>query len=159
MTLVGAVRVRNIKNAMEIDDQKKKVLDFIKSKRLAVLSTLGTHGFPEAAVVGISELEDLSLIFGTFNTFRKYKNIKTNPRVALVIGWDNHITLQYEGIATELTGDEKKKAEQVHIHKLPNSQKFAELPEQCYFKVKPTWIRYTDYSNESVYVDVFEITF
>lgn len=141
-----------------MDEQKKKVLNFIKSQQLAVLSTVALDGFPEAAVVGISELDDLSLIFGTFNTYRKYKNLKNNPKVALVIGW-SHITIQYEGIAEEFAGDEREFAKQIHVLKLPTSKKFADLPEQCYFKIKPLWIRHSDYSNDSIHGAIFEITF
>ena len=141
-----------------MDDQKQKVLAFIKSQELGVITTVSPGGLPEAAIVGISEMEDLSLIFGTFKQYRKYTNLKQNPRIALVTGWED-ITVQYEGVAQELSGSEREQAKQIHIHKLPHSQKFAELPEQCYFKIKPLWIRCTDYSNDSIYGEVSEINF
>ena len=141
-----------------MDNKKKKILDFIKSQKLCVLSTISRNGLPEAAVVGVSEMDDLSLIFGTFKQYRKYANLKQNPHIAFVIGWDD-ISVQYEGTAQELTGEEKEKAKQIHICKLPSSQKFAELPEQCYFRVSPIWIRYVDYSRDSIYGEIFEINF
>ena len=143
---------------MEDKDKKRKILDFIKAQELAVISTVSSENLPESAVIGISEMGDLSIIFGTFKQYRKYKNLKENPRVAFVIGWGN-TTLQYEGTAQELIGEERERVKQIHIKKLPSSQKFAELLEQCYFKVIPTWIRYTDYSSDSIYGEVFEIKF
>lgn len=141
-----------------MNKQKEKILEFIKSQKLGVISTISEEGNPEAAVIGISEMDDLSLLFGTLKQYRKYKNIKQNPNVALVIGWGD-VTVQYEGIAKELTGSEKEDAKQIHIQKLPSSQKFAELSEQCYFKIVPKWIRYIDYAKDDIYGEVFELTF
>ena len=143
---------------MEIEEKKRKILDFIKTKNLAVMSTVSPDGLPEAAVIGISEMDDLLLIFGTFNTYRKYTNLKNNPKVAFVIGWDD-ITVQYEGVAEELIGGRKNTAKSIHLKKLPTSKKFSELKEQCYFLVKPTWIKYTDYSKNSIYGEFFEVNF
>jgi uncharacterized pyridoxamine 5'-phosphate oxidase family protein len=151
---VGAGRKINL----YMDEQKKKVLEFIGSQGLGVISTVGADGKPEAAVIGVSEMDDLSLIFGTFNTYRKYKNLKSNSRVAVVIGWTD-VTVQYEGVATELVGESKERAKQIHIKKSPHSVKFGDLPEQRFFKVTPTWIRYTDYSRDSIYGDIFELSF
>lgn len=148
----------NLKRLSKDSERKKIILDFIKTQPLGVISTISSEGLPEAAVVGISETENLELIFGTFNKYQKYKNLKENPRVAVVIGWGD-ATIQFEGLARELRGDEKEEAKKIHIAKLPTSQKFAELPEQCYFKVSPTRIRYTDYSDKSVYGQVFVIDF
>lgn len=141
-----------------MDEQKKKVLEFIRSQELGVISAVTPAGLPEAAVIGISEMDDLSLIFGTFNTYRKYKNIKANQNVAFVIGWGN-ATIQYEGVARELEGSEREEAKQIHTKKSPHSAKFGDLAEQHFFKVTPKWIRYTDYSRDSVYGDVFELKF
>ncbi|MEP6741874.1 MAG: pyridoxamine 5'-phosphate oxidase family protein [bacterium] len=37
---------------------------------------------------------------------RKCKNLRLNPNIAFVIGWDEEITLQYEGKAEEPKGSE-----------------------------------------------------
>lgn len=143
---------------MQNERLKKKVLEFIKTQNLAVISTCSSSGYPQAAVVGISEMDDLSLFFGTFSSYRKYKNLKVNPRVALVIGWED-VTVQYEGVARELSDAERENAKQMHVEKLPSSKKFSELVDQCYFKIEPTWVRFTDYSKNGLYGEVFEIDF
>ncbi len=137
---------------------QQQILNFIKTQPLAVLSTMSPDGHLQSAVIGISENDDLSLIFGTFNNTRKFTNIKHNPQVAVVIGWDK-ITVQYEGTATQLSEDELKAAKQTHLVKLPSSVKFAELSHQAYFKIVPKWIRYTDFTNEKIYGQVMEISF
>ena len=141
-----------------VEEKKRLILDLIRKSELGVISTVSSEALPEAAVIGISETEDLTIFFGTFATSRKYANLKLRPRAAFVIGWDK-VTVQYEGMATELSGEEKERAIEAHIRKLPGSAKFAQLPEQRYFKVSPLWIRYTDLSDHSVYGGVFELTF
>lgn len=76
---------------------KKQVLDFIKKHRLAVLSTVNSNNKPESAVLEFGETDDFEIIFDTFSSTRKYKNLKQNNNVSLVIGWDENITIQYGG--------------------------------------------------------------
>lgn len=136
-------------------EQKTKILDFLDKQLLTVIST-SQKDAPEAAVIGFAENENLELFFGTFNTTRKYANIKSNPRVAFVIGWslDEVITVQYEGIATELEGEAAELAKQKVVTKNPGSSRFANDPKQRYFKVEPKWIRYSALKAG----DVFEVT-
>lgn len=108
-----------------------------------VISTSGPDGQPEAAVVEFGETDDLELIFDTFTTSRKYKNLKTNPKVACVIGWDDDITVQYEGVAEEVRGDEAKRWDKEE--------------EITYFKITPTWIRYSDLTKHPW--DIKNVTF
>lgn len=141
---------------MENDEKKKSILDFIKKHRLAVLATTSPENKPEAAVIEFSEKDNFELIFDTFSTFRKYKNIQLNSDVAVVIGRDD-ITVQYEGEVVELKGDELKEYQKIHITKLPDSSKFVEMEDIKFFKIIPKWIRYTDVS-VSPWKE-FEITF
>ncbi len=137
-------------------NDKKKILDFMKTQKLMVLSTIHPNGGPEAAVMEFAE-DKLELIFDTFTSYRKYRNLKANPSVAAVIGWDNGITVQYEGLARELSGKEKEQAIQLRIAKMPHAKKFASMKEVVYFKISPVWIRYADYSKEPW--NVFEVEF
>ena len=131
---------------MEIDEQKKTILEFIKKHTLAVLATISPESKPEAAAIEFSEKDNFELIFDTFPTFRKYKNLQTNPNVAVVIGWDKDITVQYEGEAVELKGDELMEYKKIHATKLPDSAKFIEMEDLRLFKIIPKWIRYSDIS-------------
>jgi general stress protein 26 len=138
-------------------NQKQKVLDFIKSQRLAVLTTINSSNKPESAAMGVGETDNLELIFGTYLSSRKYKNLQSNPNVSVVIGWDNNITVQYEGIATEIEGEEKEKLVTLYYTKHKNAQKYKDKPEERYFKVTPKWLRYSNLNSETW--DIFEITF
>jgi nitroimidazol reductase NimA-like FMN-containing flavoprotein (pyridoxamine 5'-phosphate oxidase superfamily) len=135
-------------------EKKLLILAFIKTQTLTVLSTVG-DGKPESAVIAFGETENLELIFGTSNTARKYKNLQNDPHVAFAIGWDPdaYMTVQYEGTARELAGDEAKKYSAAFAVKNPRVAKYASLPDERYFLVTPTWIRYTSKK------ETFEISF
>ena len=144
---------------MNITKNKKKVLEFIKNKNLGVLSTINKFGNPESAVVAFSETEDLQIIFGTFNTTRKYSNLQLNQTISFVIGWDEgeNVTVQYEGIVREVTDLEFQECRDIQLKKNPSSKTYAFEKQQRYFKITPIWIRYSDLSKEPE--EIFEISF
>lgn len=135
---------------------KKDLYSFIHSKIHAVISTCDTSNQPEAALIGFGETENLEIIFGTYTTTRKYKNILENNKVALVIGWDDDsCTVQYEGIASEINREVWDRYVNMYHEKVPRAKKFRDFPDQTYFKVKPMWIRFSDLSSDEEYVVEF----
>jgi len=120
----------------------------MRGQNLAVVSSVN-DGKPESALVAFAEMENLQIVFGTSDTTRKYKNLKNNQHISFVIGRDDRdarITIQYEGIAAELAGDEAQKYAALLAEKNPATAKFLNDPHQRYFLVTPTWIRYSNYS-------------
>ncbi|MBS1519362.1 MAG: pyridoxamine 5'-phosphate oxidase family protein [Bacteroidetes bacterium] len=81
---------------------KELIYQFISAQRLGVVSTITLDNKPEAALVGIAISKNLEVIFDTIKASRKCRNILRNANVALVIGWDEEITVQYEGLAEVL---------------------------------------------------------
>ena len=135
--------------------QRQRILEFIKKHQIGVIAT--TDGVkPEAAVVEYGETDDLELIIDAFISSRKCKNIFQNPKVAFVIGWDDNITIQYDGEATELKGVELAKYKVVYFKKNPQAKKWEHREGITYFKIVPKWIRYSDL-NKSPW-EVFEIS-
>ncbi len=140
-------------------DDRELIYNFIKNHSLAVIST-HNGGYPEAALVAFAETADLELIFQTHVDSRKYKNLQSNSRVAFVIGWNEkiHITVQYEGNAIELYGDEATKYRDTFLSKkTPCVQEFIFHPKSRIFKVNPKWIGYSNYTNERP--SILELTF
>ncbi len=125
---------------------KQRISDFLKNHRLTVISTIdAAHDKPESAVIAFAEKDNLEIVFGTSNTSRKYANLQKNPRVSFVIGWDSAIgTVQYEGVAKELSDVEVGEHADSMILKNKQTVKFRSRPDQRYFLVKPTWIRLLD---------------
>lgn len=124
------------------------VLKFIKKHELMMLATVNADGEPQAAVVEFGELDELTIIFDTLTTSRKYKNLQANSSVALVIGWDENITVQIDGIAHELSGSELAAAKQAYFAKNPRAQKWETRPNVAYFAIKPSWVRYSDLNQD-----------
>ncbi|BAU55466.1 pyridoxamine 5'-phosphate oxidase family protein [Mucilaginibacter gotjawali] len=132
---------------------KEFLYNFIKQHRLAVISTTSKKNKPEAALIGFAVSEELEIVFDTVKTSRKYQNLLHNPNVAIVIGWDNETTVQYEGIATELSGDDAGRYKEIYFSVYPDGRERAVTwPHIVHFKVIPKWIRYSNF-NEPVVVE------
>ena len=72
-----------------------------------------------------------------------------------MIGWDENITVQYEGEASELKGEEMNKYKEIYFEKNPRAKKWEEREGITYFKVVPKWIRYSDLNKNPW--EIFEI--
>ena len=123
----------------------EEVFEFMKNERLAVLATVAENGNPEAALMGFAVTPDLEIVFDTVKTSRKYPNLKKNPRVAWVIGCTTEITVQCEGIAEELAGDDLAKYKKTYFAAFPEGPARESWPGITYFVVRPKWVRYCDY--------------
>ena len=119
--------------------------EFMKKESLAVLATASEDGHPEAALMGFAVTAQLEIIFDTVKSSRKYPNLKRNPRVAWVVGCTTEITVQYEGMAEELEGEELAKYKKIYFAKFPDGPARESWPGITYFVVRPNWVRYCDY--------------
>lgn len=120
------------------------ILKFLKQNHLCVISTVNRIGHPQSAVMEYAETNNMELLISTFRKYRKYPNLVERKFVAAVIGWDEGVTVQYEGEAHELRDEELKKMKSVYLTKLPEAKKWEGMEGISYFRVKPTWIRYTN---------------
>ncbi len=126
---------------------KEFFYDFIKQHTLAVISSVSKDQKPEAALIGFAISKDLEIVFDTVKTSRKYQNIIQNPNLALVIGWDNETTLQYEGIATELTGTKGDNLKEIYFNVFKDGRERADTwPHIVHFKITPKWLRYSNFN-------------
>jgi general stress protein 26 len=138
-------------------EKKQLVLNFIKKHFLAVISSVDQErNRPESAVLEFGENENLELVFDTLKTSRKYKNLQTNQNVSFVIGWDENITVQYEGVAENISGEAANPYKEVYWAKNPDAKRWITNPDIRYFRVAPIWIRYSDLNKNPW--DVFELT-
>jgi len=123
----------------------EEVYRFMDGERLAVISTVNGASQPQAALKGIAVTPELELVFDTVKSSRKYSNLKKNPRVAWVIGCRAEVTVQYEGMALELEGEELAKYKKTYFAKFPDGPDRESWPGITYFVVRPKWVRYCDY--------------
>ncbi|HEX8591615.1 MAG TPA: pyridoxamine 5'-phosphate oxidase family protein [Candidatus Paceibacterota bacterium] len=140
------------------DELRQKIRSFLKKHRLTVIATIDTkNNRPEAACIAFAEKDTLELVFGTPNTSRKYQNLEHNKNVSFVIGWSDELgTVQYEGVARELSGEEAVEHGTLMAEKNENARAFLTRETQRYFLVTPTWIRLVDKSTSPQ--EVFEMS-
>lgn len=131
---------------------KELIYQFINQQKLGVISTVNPENKPEAAVVGIAVSVNLEIIFDTVKASRKYRNILLEPNVALAIGWQDEITVQYEGVA-EVLGDDNgaDNLKEVYFRAFPDGRERAETwPGLVHIKVTPNWVRYSNFNEPQV---------
>ncbi len=124
---------------------RAELLAFVRAHRIAVQSTTSPAGPPQAAVVGIAVTDDLEIVFDTLGTTRKVENLRRDPRVALVIGWDQEQTAQIEGIADEPHGKDLERLTEVYFRAYPDGIERQSWKGIAYVRVRPTWARYSDF--------------
>jgi uncharacterized pyridoxamine 5'-phosphate oxidase family protein len=141
--------IENANGGEAMDDVHKKpiVLEFLKKHVLAVIATCHRNGTPEAATIDFCVLDDFEILFSSFKETRKFKNIAERPGVAFVIGWDDNITVQYEGDATAVPAADLQKYQEVFLNSVPAEREFIERGAVL-FKATPQWIRYSDFNKE-----------
>jgi general stress protein 26 len=128
-----------------------ELLSFLRSQRWAIEATVSTAQAPQAAIIGIVTTDQLELVFDTRDSSRKATNLRTNPGVALVIGgWNDGDprTVQCEGLADFPVGAELERLKQAYYAAFPNGPTRHLSPDITYVRVKPTWIRYSDFRAE-----------
>lgn len=94
--------------------------------------------------MGFSGNKDFEIVVATSLNNRKFRNVENNPRVSIVIGWDENITVQYEGIASVLHGDKLDRYQVQHFSKLPSAERYQDNLNERYILVRPKWLRYTN---------------
>ena len=134
----------------------EEVFDIAKTKRYLIVSTVNESGAPEAALMGFALTQANEIVFDTLSTSRKAVNLARNPAAALVIGWDENVSLQIEGVARRPVGDDLANAKAAYFREWPDGRAREKWPDIAYVVVRPKWIRYSDYSGAPV-VEEFKL--
>ncbi len=124
------------------------VSEFLDTQETCVLSTVSSEGWPMSATVGFSHNDKLTILIGTSNKSRKYRNLLNHQKVSIVIGTTAPRTVQYQGVAKEVNAVDIAKRLALHFNKLPSAKTFYDDPDQRYFIITPMWLRMTDYSQK-----------
>jgi hypothetical protein len=137
-------------NPIGTAEELRTALQYAGGQRLAVLSTVSPSNQSQSALMGVAVTPDFEIVFDTVKTSRKYANLRVNSRVSLVIGCTSEITLQYEGVASDLSGDELAKYLPIYFAAFPDGPDRQSWPGMTYFVVRPKWLRYCDYGQPRV---------
>jgi pyridoxine/pyridoxamine 5'-phosphate oxidase len=121
------------------------LLAFLRRHRLCVQASVSDVGAPQAAVVGYGVSDDLEIVFDTLGTTRKMVNLRRDPRIALVVGWDEEQTVQIEGVADEPIGVELDRLKKAYFAAYSDGPERQAWKDITYVRVRPTWARYSDF--------------
>jgi len=140
---------------------KRQILTYLKSQKLAVISTVNSQSnAPESALIAFVEDENLCIYFQTGRHTRKAQNLQHNPNISMVFGLslEDKFTIQFEGRAERLTElQEIQDCKKKFIDKDSPAIKYLENPTSIFYKIHPTWIGCSDYTEEKT--RVFELFF
>jgi general stress protein 26 len=128
---------------------KSAVLDFLREHRYAVQASVNADGGPQAALVGVVVNDRFEFFFDSFNSTRKVANLRGDPRVALVVGGHtigDERTVQIEGTLDQPSGSELLEFQKQYFAILPDGRRRSKLPGITYFRVRPQWLRYSDFN-------------
>jgi pyridoxine/pyridoxamine 5'-phosphate oxidase len=128
----------------------EEVLEIVRRKRLAVVSTVHDSGAPESALVGFAMTQANEIVFDTLASSRKAVNIAHRPAAALVVGWEDDITVQIKGDARRPQGDDLANAKAAYFREWPDGRARENWPDIAYIVVKPRWVRYACYAGAPV---------
>ena len=124
---------------------KLELYQFVSVHALAVVGSISVEGAPQSALVGIAVTEDLEIVFDTLNNTRKYRNLTSNRKASVVVGWEGEKTVQFEGDAFLPEGEELARYKKVYFSKWPDGVDRQNWPGLVYFVVRPRWIRFSDF--------------
>lgn len=125
-----------------------QLIEYVRSQRDGVVSTVGTDGAPQAAFLSITATDRGELVFDARPDSRKVANIRRDPRVAVVVGGRDGTTLQCQGVADLPRGDELARCAAAYVRTFPE---FAQSLGDgvVVIRVRLDWARYGDYREAS----------
>jgi hypothetical protein len=122
-----------------------ELVAFIRAHKWGVVASTGPSGEAQAAVVGVAVTDDLEVVFDTLGSTRKAANLRRDPRIAVVIGWDEAQTVQLEGVADEPAGAELARIQAAYFAAFADGPTRLAWPGITYFRVRPRWLRISDF--------------
>ena len=127
-----------------LDSMREDLKKLFTTQTLAVLSTQN-EGQPYASLVAFAASEDLkSLFFATTRATRKYANLSSEPRVAMLVDsrsnevsdfrWAMAVTAT--GEAEEVEGQERERVSKIYLSKHPHLDDFISSPSCALLKIR-----------------------
>ncbi|MFN8546968.1 MAG: GNAT family N-acetyltransferase [Candidatus Eisenbacteria bacterium] len=129
-------------------DRHAALLGFLRGCRYAVEASSSESGTPQSAMIGVAITDRFEMIFDTLGDSRKAGNLRARPGISLVFGGagaDEMRTAQVEGLADEIVGAELGPMQEIYFRVFPDGRERLSWPGLTYFRIRPTWIRYSDF--------------
>jgi uncharacterized protein YciI len=120
---------------------------FLRGAHHGVVSSIAEDGRPQSATVGLAVTGALELVFDTLGATRKATNLRRDRRASVVLT-RGAATAQIEGDADEPAGTERERLKLAYFEAFPDGRERAAWPGLTYFRIRPTWLRTTDFSRD-----------
>ena len=139
---------------MTNDEVREVALEFLKKNKVGVLATISPEGGPHASLIYYVCDDSFNIYFSTLESTRKFDAISHNPRAAFTVATvDIPQTLQIEGDASEITGEEKIKDKLSNLIEILESNNTYYWPitkmgalRVVLMKLTPTWVRWGNFA-------------
>ena len=138
---------------------RDRLLAFMRQARYAVQASVNDDGGPQAALVGVVVSDQFEVFFDTLGSSRKAGNLRRRPRAAMVLGpagADAAQTVQLEGPADEPSGADLARLLDLYFERFPDGRDRQRSSDVAYWRVRPAWIRFSDFTSDPP--DVVEFT-
>jgi general stress protein 26 len=136
----------------------REVIDFMRSQKHGVVATTNDAGEPQAAVIGYVVTDALELVFDTLGDTRKAQNLRKRPGIALTMYDEAKArTVQYEGVADEPKGAALAPYKALYLAAFPDGRERETWPGITWFRVKPRWVRHSDFSGDAPVITQVEL--
>ena len=127
-----------------------EAMAFLGQNRVCVIAIEMPDGAPHAATVHYAHADGPVLLFETDRKYRKAEALFGRPvsRASISVGFEegqNSKTLQMDGEASLIPNSDPL-IQDVYLVKFPEKAKKIDGPDVIFFKFKPTWWRFTDWS-------------
>jgi hypothetical protein len=123
-------------------------IGFVRDHPWGVVASVGPHGEPQAALVGIAVTDSGDVVFDTSPDARKVANLHRDARVALVVIVQDEVTLQCEGTADFPSGDDRQGCFDAYLRAFPEGRDRAE-DGAVLIRMRPQWARLSDFRPDS----------
>lgn len=125
------------------EDYNQLALEFIGEQEVCTLATASDDSVPEAATIRFSNDEEFNFYINSGDTYRKYQNMKSNPRVAIVVNGKfegDYFNMQLEGEAHEVPYNDADYIMDMYKEKYGSSE-YLTNDESVFFEIDVDWAR------------------
>ncbi len=132
------------------------IVAFARANPLGVVATVAPDGAPEAALIDLITHANGTITFLAHRSARKLVNLASEGRVAIVVGTEGPVTVQIEGYARVVEGEERA----LWAGRTADVQPAAPVDREDFalIVVAPVWLRYYDGATRPPLIDEMRVS-
>jgi len=124
------------------------LVEYVRLQPGAVISSLGPDGAPQSAYLDMTATDIGELVFNAREGSRKIANIRSDPRVSVVVGGRDGTTVQCEGTADLPEAGDLDRCAEAYIKAFPQFQHSTAALGIVIVRIRLTWARFGDFRTQ-----------